>query len=68
MNRLQIESGFLHVKGNRGVFLCVGESGAFAALSFKNLKKAVKMYRKLKRKQMLYDKCKDYVEKVFRNL
>lgn len=31
-------------------FLCVGESGAFAAPSFKNLKKAVKMYRKLKRK------------------
>lgn len=50
-------------------FWCVGgESGAFAAPSFKNLKKAVKMYRKLKRKQMLYDKCKDYVEKVFRNL
>ena len=48
--------------------MCGGESGAFAAPSFKNLKKAVKMYRKLKRKQMFYDKCKDYVEKVFRNL
>ena len=49
-------------------FFVWGESGACAAPSFKNLKKAVKMYRKLKRKQMLYDKCKDYVEKVFRNL
>ena len=52
MNRLQIESGFLHVKGNRGVFLvCVGgESGAFAAPSFKNLKKAVKDVQKVEKK------------------
>lgn len=31
-------------------FLCVGESGAFAAPSFKNLKKAVKDVQKVEKK------------------